>query len=122
MSDGISPVQGMDKNGPTALLRSVASINHGACRNGTLLNMRFHPSAMKTEEDRRKLAAMLRTYFAMGGMEVQLNIVSTDTMREAKREPERYRDLVVRVAGFSAYFVELHPGLQDEIIRRTELE
>ena len=122
LSDGISPVQGMDKHGPTALLRSVASINHGACRNGTLLNMRFHPSAMKTEEDRRKLAAMLRTYFAMGGMEVQLNIVSTAAMREAKREPERYRDLVVRVAGFSAYFVELHPGLQDEIIRRTELE
>ncbi|MDY2625644.1 MAG: pyruvate formate lyase family protein [Coriobacteriales bacterium] len=120
LSDGISPIQGADHNGPTGVLRSVATIDHGACHNGTLLNMRFHPTALANEEDVTKFVSLVRTYFEMGGMELQFNMVSADTMRKAQRDPEDYKDLVVRVAGFSAYFTELHPGLQDEVISRTE--
>ena len=122
LSDGIGPVQGTDTSGPTALLRSIAAIDHRSCPNGTLLNMRFSPSALKTDEDLNKLVFMIRTFFAMGGMHLQFNFVKTETMKQAKVKPKEYKDLVVRVAGFSAYFTELHPGLQDEIIRRTELQ
>ena len=122
LSDGIGPVQGTDTSGPTALLRSIASIDHTLCQNGTLLNMRFSPSAVKTEEDLDKLVCMIRAYFAMNGMHLQFNFVTTETMKKAKIVPKEHKDLVVRVAGFSAYFTELHPGLQDEIIRRTELQ
>ena len=122
LSDGIGPVQGTDTSGPTALLRSIAAIDHGSCPNGTLLNMRFSPSALKTDEDITKLVFMIRSFFAMGGMHLQFNFVKTETMKKAKVQPKEYKDLVVRVAGFSAYFTELHPGLQDEIIRRTELQ
>ena len=122
LSDGIGPVQGTDTSGPTALLRSIASIDQKSCHNGTLLNMRFSPSAVQSEGDLEKLTAMIRTYFAMGGMHLQFNFVTTDTMKKAKVAPKEHKDLVVRVAGFSAYFTELHPGLQDEIIRRTELQ
>jgi len=121
LSDGISPVQGTDKNGPTALLRSVATIDHKACRNGTLLNMRFHPTALNSDKDVEKLGHMIRTFFKMGGMHVQLNIISTEVLKKAKINPEPYKNLVVRVAGYSAYFTELHPRLQDEVIRRTEI-
>jgi len=121
LSDGISPKQGADVNGPTAVLKSVAVRNHRQFRNGTLLNMRFHPSSLSTYEDKQKFKALIQTYFEMGGMEMQFNIISTDTLYEAQKKPDEYKDLVVRVAGFSAYFVELHPALQTEIIRRTEL-
>ena len=84
--------------------------------------MRFSPSALKTDEDITKLVFMIRSFFAMGGMHLQFNFVKTETMKKAKVQPKEYKDLVVRVAGFSAYFTELHPGLQDEIIRRTELQ
>lgn len=120
ISDGISPIQGLDKSGPLSTLRSVAVIDHEKCCNGTLLNMRFHPSSLESEEDVVKFTEMVRVFFQMGGMELQFNLVSADTMREAKEDPDDYQDLVVRVAGFSAYFTELHPGLQDEIISRTE--
>ncbi|MDR1728224.1 MAG: hypothetical protein LBT74_09940 [Acidobacteriota bacterium] len=121
LSDGISPVQQMDKLGPTATLKSVAVIDQEKFSNGTLLNMRFHPTALSSESGKEKLIALIRTYFAMGGMETQFNIVSADTLRKAQERPEDYRDLVVRIAGFSAYFVELYKASQEDIIHRTEL-
>jgi formate C-acetyltransferase len=121
LADGISPVQQMDKNGPTAAVRSVAAIDQKKFANGTLLNMRFHPTALRNETGKTKLKALINTYFGLGGMEMQFNIVSGDTLRKAQEKPEEYRDLVVRIAGFSAYFVELYKASQDDIIKRTEL-
>ena len=121
LSDGISPVQQMDKSGPTATLKSVSSIDQRKFSNGTLLNMKFHPTAIQNETGKSKLIALIRTYFALGGMEMQFNIVSGKVLREAQENPEDYRDLVVRIAGFSAYFVELYKASQDDIIKRTEL-
>jgi formate C-acetyltransferase len=89
--------------------------------NGTLCNMKFHPTALKGEDGNRKLRAIMDTYFEQGGMELQLNIVSSDTLRDAQKHPENYKDLVVRVAGFSAYFVEVYKDCQDDLIRRTEM-
>jgi pyruvate formate-lyase/glycerol dehydratase family glycyl radical enzyme len=121
LSDGISPVQQLDRCGPTATLKSVSMIDQKKFSNGTLLNMRFHPTALSNETGKAKLIALIRTYFALGGMEMQFNIVSGKTLRKAQEHPEEYRDLVVRIAGFSAYFVELYRASQDDIIRRTEL-
>jgi formate C-acetyltransferase len=121
LSDGISPVQQMDKLGPTAALKSVSVIDQKKFSNGTLLNMRFHPTALSSESGKEKLIALIRSYFALGGMEMQFNIVSAETLRRAQEKPEEYRDLVVRIAGFSAYFVELYKASQEDIIRRTEL-
>ncbi|WP_193708405.1 glycyl radical protein [Alkalibaculum sporogenes] len=121
LSDGISPVQQLDKNGPTALLKSLANIPQEKYSNGTLLNMKFHPTALSNETGMAKLEALMKTYFSMGGMEMQLNVVSGETLRKAQENPEEYKDLVVRVAGYSAYFVELFKNCQDDLIQRTEL-
>jgi pyruvate formate-lyase/glycerol dehydratase family glycyl radical enzyme len=121
LADGISPVQQLDKSGPTATLKSVSVIDQKKFSNGTLLNMRFHPTALSNESGKAKLIALIRTYFGLGGMEMQFNIVSGKTLRKAQEKPEEYRDLVVRIAGFSAYFVELYKASQDDIIKRTEL-
>jgi len=121
LSDGISPVQGMDKSGPLASLNSVLNFDQSDFGNGTLLNMKIHPTALKGEEGLLKLKALMQTYFARGGMEMQLNIIDSDTLREAQEHPEDFRDLVVRVAGFSAYFVEVFKDCQDDLIRRTEM-
>jgi formate C-acetyltransferase len=121
LADGISPVQQLDRSGPTATLKSVVSIDQKKFSNGTLLNMKFHPTALSNETGKGKLIALIRTYFALGGMEMQFNIVSGKVLRQAQETPEEYRDLVVRIAGFSAYFVELYKASQDDIIRRTEL-
>jgi len=122
LSDGISPVQQMDKNGPTAIIRSVATLKQDAFANGTLLNMKFSPSCLRGEDGIKKLSQLIQTYFNLGGMEVQINVHSADTLREAQKNPDEYRDLVVRIAGFSAYFVELHVTSQNELISRTVLE
>jgi formate C-acetyltransferase len=121
LADGISPVQQLDKNGPTATLRSVTAIKQNKFSNGTLLNMKFHPTALSNESGQAKLIALIKTYFDLGGMEMQFNIVSGKVLREAQQKPELHRDLVVRIAGFSAYFVELFKASQEDIIRRTEL-
>ncbi len=120
LCDGISPVQQLDKNGPTATIRSVSVINQEKFGNGTLLNMRFHPTALRNKTGKEKLKALIKTYFGLGGMEMQFNIVSADVLRKAQEKPEDYRDLVVRIAGFSAYFVEMYKASQDDIIKRTE--
>lgn len=121
LSDGIGPVQSTDKNGPTALLRSVEWLDQSKCSNGTLLNMRFHPNALASPDGREKLEALMKTYFDAMGMQLQLNIIGTDTLRAAQDRPEEYQDLVVRIAGFSSYFVEVNKETQDDLIRRTEL-
>jgi formate C-acetyltransferase len=121
LADGISPVQQMDTNGPTAILVSVSKIDQSVYGNGTLLNMKFHPTALKGEDGFVKLSELIKAYFAMGGMEMQINVVSAATLRDAQENPENHRNLVVRVAGFSAYFVELHVDGQEDLIRRTEL-
>ena len=112
----------MDKNGPTCVLVSVGSIDQRNFPNGTLLNMKFSPSCMNGADSIEKLKNLLKTYFFdMLGMEVQINIVSAETMRAAQKNPEEYRDLVVRIAGFSVYFVEMHRSGQNDLISRTEL-
>lgn len=122
LSDGISAVQGYDTNGPTAILRSVSNFDTSKYSNGLLLNMKFHPSAIRDDEGVAKLASLMKAYFFnLDGMEMQLNIVSADTLRDAQKHPENYKDLVVRIAGFSAYFTEVYKAAQDDLIRRTEL-
>jgi formate C-acetyltransferase len=120
LAEGISPKQGLDKNGPAAVLKSVAAINHAAFRNGTLLNMKFHPAAVQGDEGVLKLRMLVETFFSLGGMHIQYNVVGGDQLREAQREPDKYKNLVIRIAGFSAYFVELDNSLQDDLISRTD--
>ncbi len=117
---GISPQQGRNTAGPTATMLSVASLCHEKLENGSVLNMRFDPAALQTPEHLEKFVDMLRTYLLGGGFFVQFNIVDTETLRAAQREPEKYHDLLVRVATYSAYFVELSPEMQEDIIARME--
>ena len=119
LSEGISPFQGMDRKGPTAVLNSALKIDH-LRTGGTLLNQKFTPDFFKDERSVRKVTQLIRSYFRMNGHHIQFNVVSADTLRDAQKHPEKYQDLIVRVAGYSDYFNDLGPELQDEIIRRTE--
>lgn len=119
LSEGISPVQGADRNGPTAVIKSAAKLDH-VKTGGALLNMKFSPDLLSTEEGIDKLAKLVRTYFRMDGHHVQFNVVTAETLRKAQKNPEQYRDLIVRVAGYSDYFCDLSIDLQEEIISRTE--
>jgi pyruvate formate-lyase/glycerol dehydratase family glycyl radical enzyme len=121
LSEGISPVQGADRFGPTAVLKSAAKIDH-LRTGGTLLNQKFTPSFLDSDEGIAKLTRLIRGYFRMDGHHIQFNVVTAETLRQAQLEPEKYRDLIVRVAGYSDYFNDLGRDLQDEIIRRTEHE
>jgi pyruvate formate-lyase/glycerol dehydratase family glycyl radical enzyme len=121
LSEGISPFQGMDRKGPTAVLNSAVKIDQ-LKTGGTLLNQKFTPDFFKDERSIRKLTQLIRSYFRMDGHHIQFNVVSADTLRDAQKHPEKYQDLIVRVAGYSDYFNDLGPDLQDEIIRRTEHE
>jgi formate C-acetyltransferase len=119
LSEGISPFQGMDRKGPTAVLNSALKFDH-LKTGGTLLNQKFTPDFFKDERSIRKVTQLIRSYFRMDGHHIQFNVVSADTLREAQQHPEKYQDLIVRVAGYSDYFNDLGPELQEEIIRRTE--
>jgi formate C-acetyltransferase len=119
LSEGISPVQGADRKGPTAVVKSAAKMDH-IKTGGTLLNQRFSPQILSDEKGIDSLANLIRTYFRMDGHHVQFNVVNSETLREAQKCPEQFRDLIVRVAGYSDYFVDLGQKLQDEIISRTE--
>lgn len=121
LSEGISPVQGADRRGPTAALRSAAKMDH-IRTGGTLLNQKFSPSLLKTEENLDKFVQLIRAYFRMDGHHIQFNVVDAATLRAAQEHPEQYRSLIVRVAGYSDYFCDLTKALQDEIIARTEHE
>lgn len=121
LSEGISPVQGSDCKGPVAVLQSAAKIDHEKT-GGTLLNQKFAPQFFNSHEAIIKLTALIRTYFRVGGHHIQFNVVNAQTLRDARKHPEKYRDLIVRVAGYSDYFNDLGVALQEEIILRTEHE
>lgn len=118
LSEGISPAQGADTNGPTAVMKSAAKIDHTKT-GGTLLNQKFAPSFFASDKEVRKVSQLVRSYFSMRGHHIQFNVVDSDTLRKAQRQPEEYRDLIVRVAGYSDYFNDLGEDLQNEIINRT---
>jgi pyruvate formate-lyase/glycerol dehydratase family glycyl radical enzyme len=117
---GVSPAQGRDVHGPTAALRSVSHLNHLEATNGALLNVKFHPSAVQGPHGKEILNALLDSFFRLGGQHVQFNIVDSKVLRDAQVHPENYRDLVVRVAGFSVLFTTLDRVLQNDIIERTQ--
>jgi formate C-acetyltransferase len=121
LSEGISPFQGADHNGPTSVIKSASKIDH-LRTGGTLLNQKFSPSFFEDEESYEKLTALIRSYFSLGGHHIQFNVVNAETLKDAQKYPERHSDLIVRVAGYSDYFNDLGEDLQNEIIRRTEHE
>jgi formate C-acetyltransferase len=119
ISDGTSPSHGADRNGPTAVIKSLAKMDQ-VKSGGTLLNQRFLPDVLKDEDGIEKLCHLIRTYFNLNGHHIQFNIVDSATLRKAQQAPDEYRDLLVRVAGYSDYFVDLDVDHQEEIIARTE--
>ncbi len=119
LSEGISPVQGADRHGPTAVLKSAAKMDH-VRTGGTLLNQKFTPQLLADETGLDALVSLIRAYFKLDGHHIQFNVVDAETLRKAQKNPEQYRDLIVRVAGYSDYFCDLSEALQDEIISRTE--
>lgn len=121
LADGMSPYPGFDKNGPTAVMKSVCAIDHTDNRAGTLLNLKLTPQLIKDRAGKEKLVALLRSEEMMGGFHVQFNVVDRDTLLDAQKHPEKYSDLLVRVAGYSAFFVDLRKEAQDVIINRTEV-
>ena len=120
VADGVSPSAGKDVKGPTAAANSVARLDHFIVSNGTLFNQKFHPSALAGREGLEKFVALIRSYFDQKGMHVQFNVVDKEILLDAQKNPEKYKHLVVRVAGYSALFTTLSRSLQDDIIRRTE--
>ena len=119
LSEGISPFQGSDRKGPTAALKSAAKIDH-LKTGGTLLNQKFTPQLFQDEKGIFSLAKLIRGYFRMNGHHIQFNVVTAGILRDAMKYPEKFQDLIVRVAGYSDYFNDLTEELQEEIIRRTE--
>lgn len=119
LSEGVSPVQGADRHGPTAVLKSVGKMDH-VRTGGTLLNQKLTPGILDSDEGLNKFVGLVRSYFRMDGHHVQFNVVDADTLRAAQENPDKYRDLIVRVAGYSDYFCDLNEALQDEIVARTE--
>lgn len=120
VADGVSPTAGKDTNGPTAAANSVSSLDHGIASNGTLFNQKFHPSALSGENGLDNFIHLIQTYFDRKGSHMQFNVVSKETLLDAQKNPEQYKYLVVRVAGYSALFTSLSRSLQDDIIKRTE--
>ena len=120
VADGVSPSAGKDVKGPTAAATSVSRLDHFIVSNGTLFNQKFHPSALSGREGLEKFVALIRGYFDQKGMHMQFNVVDRQTLLDAQEHPEKYKHLVVRVAGYSALFTTLSRSLQDDIIRRTE--
>jgi formate C-acetyltransferase len=122
LADGtMSPMHGMDTNGPVAVLKSAMKIDQDPMQ-ATLLNMKFHTTALKSDADLKKLGDMIKVYLTNGGKQVQFNVVDQKTLKNAQIDPGEYRDLIVRVAGYSTYFVTLSKAMQDEVIERTSLD
>lgn len=121
ISDGTSPAHGADTNGPTSVIKSLGKLDQTKS-GGTLLNVRFVPTLLKRDVDLEKLGSLIRTYFSLGGHHIQFNIVDTDTLLDAQKNPDQYKDLLVRVAGYSDYFNDMTAQLQNEIIARTQNE
>jgi formate C-acetyltransferase len=121
ISDGTSPSHGADTHGPSAVVRSLTKLDH-TLSGGTLLNQRFLPSLLKRDEDVARLGQLVRSYFTLGGHHIQFNIVDTATLKAAQKAPENYKDLLVRMAGYSDYFNDMNADLQQEVVERTENE
>ena len=120
LANSLSPCQGRDIKGPTAVVHSATKFDHTLIGNGMVLNIKFHPTALNGEEGIKNFKDLIKIYFDMGGMEIQFNVVDRKILSDARKNPGNYGDLVVRVSGFSAYFTRLSMELQDEIISRTE--
>ena len=120
LANALSPSQGSDVSGPTAVIKSVTKLDHTLLGNGMVLDIKFHPDFFADDKCKESFKYLVETYFQLGGMEIQFNVISRKTLLEAQNSPELYRDLVVRVSGFSAYFIDLDKVTQDEIIARTE--
>ena len=119
LADGCSPNGGTDHDGPTAVLKSVSKINHEVHTSGTLLNMRLDPASVKGDIGLARIVTIIRSYVDLNIYHIQFNVVSSETLRCAQKDPEKYKSLIVRVAGYSAYFTELCKDMQDDIINRT---
>jgi formate C-acetyltransferase len=117
---GISPVHGADKNGATAVAKSVGKLDQQRIPHGTILNQRFHPSVMEGDDKLRLFTRYIRTFMDLGGWHNQMNVVTSDILKAAQQSPDEHKDLVIRVAGYSAYFTQLEKEVQDDIIDRTE--
>ena len=120
-SDNLSPMMGADKNGPTGIVLSCGNLDFSSCAGGSVLDMKFHPSALSTEEGRDKFISLIKTYFSLGGMQTQINVLDNKVLIDAQKHPENYRDLMVRIWGFSAYFIAIDKHWQDHIIARSTL-
>jgi formate C-acetyltransferase len=120
LSVGISPAHGRDRGGPTLAMKSAAKIDYRNVLNGSSFNLKFHPSALRGAGGVENFSNLMRTYFRLGGQQLQVDVVDADTLRAAQERPEQYQDLIVRVAGYSARFVDLNRAMQDEFIARTE--
>jgi pyruvate formate-lyase/glycerol dehydratase family glycyl radical enzyme len=120
LNDGISPTQGRDMNGPTAAMNSVAKLDHSQSVGGMIYNMKFSPDALKGDENLARLVDLIAAYFEKGGGQVQFNVTSAETLREAQVKPEKHKNLMVRVVGYAALFVELNTAVQDDLIKRTQ--
>ena len=121
LSNSLSPSNQTEKNGITAALNSIAKLNYNFSTNGVAINMRFHPQNLKSEENLEKFYYLLKTYFDKGGMQIQPTVVSTETLRDAQAHPENYTDLIVKVGGYNATFVDLGTPIQNDIIDRLEI-
>ena len=119
LSDGIAPADGTDMLGPTASLNSAAKLDHRRFGNGANLNIKFDASTVRGERGQAALQALVQGYFGQGGMQIQLNVLDPEVLREAMRDPDSHRNLLVRVSGYSAYFVDLTPQMQRELIERS---
>ncbi|NTW73228.1 MAG: formate C-acetyltransferase, partial [Eubacteriaceae bacterium] len=117
---GLSPMVGRDKKGPTSVLNSVSKLDNYLTTNGSLLNVKFSPSVLEGPEGIKKFVAYLKSFMRLKIQHIQFNVVSADTLRAAQQDPAKYRNLIIRVAGYSAIFVELNKAIQDDIIKRTE--
>jgi formate C-acetyltransferase len=120
IADAMSPVQGRDTNGPTSVFLSSCCFDHSRYMDGMAVNMKIHPTALNGDAGITKLEDMVQAYFENGGMEVQFNVVDAKTLRKAQANPDKYRNLVVRIAGYSAYFVDMTEAMQNDIIARAE--
>ncbi|MBY7025279.1 glycyl radical protein [Clostridium botulinum] len=120
LADGVSPTRGADVNGPTAAANSVSKLEHFAAPSGTLFNQKFNPNSLQGDNGLKNLGSLIRSYFDRKGMHIQFNVIDKKVLLEAQKHPEQYRDLIVRVAGYSAQFICLDKGVQDDIIKRTE--
>jgi formate C-acetyltransferase len=121
MADAISPRQGAAMNGPVSYVASAAKLNHHKFSNGNQLNIRFDPRSVEGDEGEEKVRLLVESYFALGGMQLQFNVVATEFLRAAQEDPIAYKDLIVRIAGFSTYFVHMSPEVQEDFIKRSEV-